>query len=424
MRRTAGLLLILSLGITSVVSAQTRTENTSPQQTPLIVGYLTEFRIDNYPVKEIETRGAATMLTHILYAFANIANGRPVFDDEETAYKRAYSARESVDGKADDPSIKKALRGAFNQLRKLRKAHPQLKVLLSIGGANQGNSKGFSLAARTASSRQKFVAACVDLFIRGNLPQGISARGVFAGLDIDWEYPTDCSAGMRGGAGCVPEDTANVTLLLAEFRRQLDEQGQRDGVHYQLTIAGSAWVDDYTKYEWRKIAPLLDFINVMTYGLAPPGKTRPHSPLYRSSTEPGKWSDSLNTDYAIQRYIAEGVPANKIVMGVPFYGMGWNGVPNVNNGLYQKPGSAPLDATYNKLKTLQGFRLLRDPETKALWLFNSSSGVFWSFDDPDSLAVKMDYDKRTQLGGVMFWELSGDDQSSSLLKAIYRGLRP
>jgi len=163
---------------------------------------------------------------------------------------------------------------------------------------------------------------------------------------------------------------------------------------------------------------------VMTYGLAPPGKTRPHSPLYKSSTETGASSDTLNADYAIKRYLAEGMPANKIVMGVPFYGMGWSGVPNVNNGLYQKPGSAPLDATYNELKRLQGFRLFRDPETKAPWLFNAGSGVFWSFDDPDSLSIKMDYVKRMQLGGVMFWELSGDDKDSTLLKTIYRGLHP
>jgi chitinase len=67
--------------------------------------------------------------------------------------------------------------------------------------------------------------------------------------------------------------------------------------------------------------------------------------------------------------------------------------------------------------------MFRDPETNALWLFNSRTGVFWSYDDPVSLAVKMDYARRMQLRGVMFWELSGDDQENSLLKTIYNGLR-
>jgi chitinase len=107
-------------------------------------------------------------------------------------------------------------------------------------------------------------------------------------------------------------------------------------MHYQLTIAGSAWVDAYSTYEWQKIHPLLDFINVMTYGLAPPGKTRPQTALYRSSKDTVDPAPTLNADYAVTRYMQEGVPAGKIVMGVPFYAHGWQGVPDVNHGLYQK----------------------------------------------------------------------------------------
>ena len=314
------------------------------------------------------------------------------------------------------------MRGAFNQLRKLKARYPHLKVLVSIG-ASATNATGFSLASRTEPSRQKFVAACIDLFVRGNLPQGISAKGLFDGIDIDWEYPIECK-------GCVPEDKMNFTLLLTEFRRQLDEQGSKDGAHYELTIAGSPWVDDYDKYEWQKIPPLLDFINLMTYDLAQPGKTRPHSPLYKSSTESGKWSDTFNTNYAVTRYLKEGVPARKIIMGVPFYGRGWEGVPNVNNGLFQKPSKTASgswgesEESYRNLRNLKGFHLFRDSEMQALWIFNPKTGVFWSFDDPHSLSVKMDYVKQKGLGGVMFWELSGDDEDGSLLKAIYRGLRP
>ena len=228
MTKTLPLALIFTLFSSSLILAQTKLPG-SASQSRLIVGYLAQFRLDTYPIKQIETRGAADKLTHILYAFANVGNARPSSDDEETDYLRAYNARESVDGKADDPAATHTLRGAFNQLLKLKVRHPQLKVLISLGGANPANSKGFSLASRTAAARQKFVAACLDLFIRGNLPHGVSAKGVFDGIDVDWEYPTDCSAGVKAGAeGCVPEDTANFTLLLAEFRRQLGEQGKKE----------------------------------------------------------------------------------------------------------------------------------------------------------------------------------------------------
>ena len=125
-----------------------------------------------------------------------------------------------------------------------------------------------------------------------------------------------------------------------------------------------------------------------------------------------------------------GVPAEKIVMGVPFYGLGWAGVPDVNNGLFQKPAKTEsgswrgISEQYRNLRNLKGFHLFRDPEMQALWIFNRKTGVFWSFDDPHSLSVKMDYVKQKGLGGVMLWELSGDDKNGSLLKAIYRGLRP
>jgi chitinase len=218
-------------------------------------------------------------------------------------------------------------------------------------------------------------------------------------------------------------------LLLAEFRRQLDEQGRKDGVHYQLTIASSAWADDYSKYEWRKIQPLLDFINVMTYGLAPPGRTRPQSALYKSAKDTGDMAATFNLDYVVTRYLQEGVPANKIVVGVPFYAQGWQGVPDVNHGLYQKaagPARGSIgegEEQYGKLKTLKGFRSFRDPDTESVWLFNPNTGVLWSFDDPATVAVKMEYVKKKNLAGVMVWELSGDDENGSLLKAIHRGLR-
>lgn len=429
MKKNLILILAFAVFCFSIVPAQTESEKVSATRPRLIVGYLPSFRLDHFPIKELETRGAAERLTHILYAFTNLVNAHPTLDDDETEYQRVYTARESVDGKADDPADKLALRGAFNQLRKLKALHPQLKVLMSIGGANAANSKGFSLAARTKAARERFVNACIELLIRGRLPHGVSAKGVFDGLDIDWEYPTDCSASLTSSGGCLPEDTANFTLLLAEFRRQLDAQGEKDGVHYQLTIAASAWVDDYTKYEWRKIHPLLDFINVMTYGLAPPGKTRPHSALYKSSKDTADLGPTFNTDYAVTRYLQEGVPAEKVVMGVPFYAHGWQGVPDVNHGLYQKAttlahGSIGAgEEPYNKLKSLRGFQLFRDPETKSVWLFNARTGVLWSFDDPTSLAVKMDYVKKKNLAGVMFWELSGDDENGSLLKTIHHALQ-
>src|SRR5882724_9852418 len=132
MHKTRKLTLILALAgfCSTLLIAQSESRKASPPQTRLIVGYLPSFRLDRFPIKELETRGAGQQLTHILYAFANVANAHPTLDDDETEYQRAYSARESIDGNADNPTAEHSLRGAFNQLGKLKLLHSQLKVLI------------------------------------------------------------------------------------------------------------------------------------------------------------------------------------------------------------------------------------------------------------------------------------------------------
>jgi chitinase len=166
--------------------AQTPPEKERRQPTPLIVGYLAESRLrsSRYSIKAMEQGGAAKRLTHIIYAFTKIIDGGPLLLNEQVAYRQTYSASESIDGKADNSAENKALRGAFNQLRKLKARYPRLKVLMSIGGASAIDAKEFSIVSRNQESRQIFVAACVDLLITGNLPQGVSAAGLFDGIDV------------------------------------------------------------------------------------------------------------------------------------------------------------------------------------------------------------------------------------------------
>jgi chitinase len=377
-----------------------------------------------YYVRNIETSGSAGKLTHLNYAFANVVNGRATIYDSWADYEKPFDASTSVDGVADStaPGV---LRGNFNQLRKLKARYPSLKVLISIGGWTL--SGGFSDAALTSASRQTFAASAIDLFIRGRLPNGVSAAGVFDGIDIDWEYPAAC--GLQCGR---PEDTQNFTLLLAELRRQLDSLGTVDGRRYLVTIAAPAGQDKYSKIELGQIHAYLDLINLMTYDFHGSWETTTnfHSALYGSSSDPsranGYWSDA-----AVTAYLSAGVPAARLVLGVPFYGRGWTGVPNFNNGLYQR-AAGPAPGTYEAgvedykvLKNLSTYTQYRHPEARALWIYNLFTGIFWSYDDPVSITEKMSYVKSKSggLGGAMFWELSGDDASGSLVSAMYEGLR-
>lgn len=397
------------------------------------VGYFVQWGIyaRNYHVKNVKTSGSAEKLTVINYAFGHVVNGECVMVtqsgvmDAWADYQKSYSAYESVDGVAD--VWNQPLRGNFNQLKKLKKMYPHLKVMISLGGWTW--SEGFSDAALTPQSRQKVVASCIDIYIKGNLPvvnyaggQGVAA-GIFDGVDIDWEYPA-CPGHPHNVYR--PEDTENFTLLLEEFRKQLDDVDP----NLLLTIAGPAGEDKFTKIELDKIHPHLDWINIMTYdfhgGWDPNGPTNFHAQLYGSPNDPSPPpTDVYNGDHAVQAYLNAGIPAQKISLSVPFYGRGWTGVINVNNGLYQSatgPANGLYEPGVNDYKILKalGYPSFRDPITESHWLFNGST--FWSCDDPIALGVKMDYIRRKGLGGTMIWSLDGDTADGELIDAVFNGL--
>jgi chitinase len=100
-----------------------------------VVGYFTEWGVydRNYHVKNIKTSGSAAKLTNIVYAFGNTTNGRCTMGDAYAANDKFYDAASSVDGVADTWDTG-ALRGNFNQLRKLKREFPNIKVVWSFGG--------------------------------------------------------------------------------------------------------------------------------------------------------------------------------------------------------------------------------------------------------------------------------------------------
>ena len=152
-----------------------------------VIGYFVQWGIygRNYRVKNIDTSGSAAKLTHINYAFGNVRNNRCEVGVTQASIRtpvsvvmpspttrKAFGAGESVSGTAD--TWDQPLRGSWNQLKQLKAKHPNLKVLISLGGWTC--SRNFSSAASPAN-RQAFVASCVDAYIKGNLPVTDGAGG-------------------------------------------------------------------------------------------------------------------------------------------------------------------------------------------------------------------------------------------------------
>ena len=145
-------------------------------------------------------------------------------------------------------------------------------------------------------------------------------------MDIDWEYPVCCGLSSNTYR---PEDRGNYTLLMESLRDHLDQASSEDGRDYLLTIASAGGVDKLVNYELAQIASHLDWVNTMSYdfmGAWDLSLTGHHSALYANPANPSPSAnvrEDYNADGSVQPWLDAGVPADKIVMGVPFYGRAW-----------------------------------------------------------------------------------------------------
>lgn len=292
----------------------------------------------------------------------------------------------------------------FAALNALKTKNPDLKVLISVGGWTW--SKNFSDASLTKNSRKVFIDSVMAFIGRYQLD----------GLDIDWEYP-----GMMGDHNKFrPEDKQNYTRLIRELRRRFDHEEKTTHKRLALSIATGASDEVLRHTEMHKVQKYLDTVNLMAYDYYEPDSdkiTGNHAPLFSDPADP----KHVSADVSVRHYIAARVPARKIVLGVPFYGHVWSDVADVNHGLFQ-PGKAPSNAfsSYGHVSTHmldQGFERYWDEAASVPYLYSSKERVFVSFEDPESLTLKCRYVLEHKLGGVMFWDYSGDAEGT-LLRTI------
>ncbi len=370
------------------------------QHSGRIVGYYTGWSVYDRKFEVAQIRAAK--LTHINYAFANISpKGECVLGDPWADVQKAYVGDRTTD----------AIKGNFGQLARLKRKHPHLKTLISIGGWTW--SGRFSDVALTPKSRQHFAGSCVAFMKRYG----------FDGIDIDWEYPV---SGGKVGIRNRPEDKQNLTLLLADLRQQLDTQGKQDRRHYLLTIAAPASPEKSVNLEVAGLAKHLDWINVMAYDYngAWSERTGFNASLHSSSND-----NRLNCAATIQAYLRAGAPRDKLVLGVPFYGRGWKGVAPEQNGLHQPHQGAAKGSwesgsiDYKDLQKNYVGQFTRHwhAKAKAPWLYDATRKTMVSYDDVESITDKAQFVNKQRLGGIMIWELSQDTtDEQSLLNAIHK----
>ncbi|WP_374214465.1 glycosyl hydrolase family 18 protein [Streptomyces sp. Je 1-79] len=365
------------------------------------LGYFTNWGVygRNYHVKNLVTSGSAAKITHINYAFGNVQGGKCTIGDAYADYDKAYTADQSVDGKAD--TWDQPLRGNFNQLRKLKAQYPHIKVLWSFGGWTW--SGGFGQAVQNPTA---FAQSCYDLV------EDPRWADVFDGIDLDWEYPNAC------GLSC---DTSGP----ASFKNMMQAMRAKFGSNNLVTAAVTADASSGGKIDaadYAGAAQYMNWFNVMTYDFfgawAAQGPTAPHSPLTSYAGIP---QAGFNSAEAIAKFKAKGVPASKLLLGIGFYGRGWTGVTQSAPG---GTATGPAAGTYEQ--GIEDYKVLKNscPATGTIagTAYAHCGSNWWSYDTPATVTSKMSWAKNQGLGGAFFWEFSGDTSNGELVGAINSGL--
>ncbi|HCJ6374227.1 MULTISPECIES: glycoside hydrolase family 18 protein [unclassified Citrobacter] len=353
-------------------------------------------------------------ITHLNYSFGLIYNNEK--DETNDALKDA--------SKLHQIWLSEKVQSDLQKIPELRKQNPNLKVLLSVGG---WGARGFSGAAATKESRAVFIQSVQDVIAKYGLD----------GIDLDWEYPVN---GAWGLVESKPADRANFTTLLKELRAAV-------GHKKLVTIAVGAnaespksWVDV------KAIAPLLDYINLMTYDMAY-GTQYFNSNLYDSTTWPTvAEADKYSADFVVNNYLAAGLKPAQMNLGIGFYGrvpkravepgIDWSKPDAQKNpatqpyfepqqiALFKSLGVDLSKDTYVKYNDIVA-KLINDPQKRFTQHWDDEAKVPWlsvqsadgkalfalSYENPRSVAIKADYIKSKGLGGAMFWEYGADDKN-------------
>ncbi|MCU0334157.1 MAG: glycoside hydrolase family 18 protein [Chitinophagaceae bacterium] len=334
-----------------------------------LIGYYTgdSAMLRQYPVHK---------LTHLIFSFLHLKGAELAFDNEKSRTN---------------------LRGIVA----FKKEHPQLKVMLSLGGWEGCYTCSPTFA--TAENREVFANSVLRILQETNTD----------GIDLDWEYPA-----IPGPPGhpFIPEDRDNFTDLVRRLRNKL-------GTRYELSFAAGGFTSFLEKsIDWPAVTPLVDRINLMTYDLISGYSkvTGHHTALYSRPTQ------QESTDNCVQWLLRNGVPANKLVIGGAFYYRVWKNAAPANNGLDQA-GEHTAGVSYKnfqqQLTPAQGYLPYWDEQAKAMHYYNAQLKQFATGDDPKSVREKVAYMKKYKLGGIMFWELKEDAPVNGLLDVMHSATR-
>ncbi|XP_058191958.1 uncharacterized protein LOC131308970 [Rhododendron vialii] len=341
----------------------------SSAQTWIKSGYWFSGR--GFPVTDINS----PLFTHLICAFAGL---------NPSTYQLNLSSSDAQSFSTFTPTVKQK--------------NPTVTTLLSIGGGS-ANSSTFTSMVSQSNFRKSFIESSIK-----------TARSYgFDGLDFCWVSAATTS------------EMTNMATLFDEWRLAVEsESGNSSGSQLILTMAVRFSPD--ASFPIESIKKNLDWVHVMAYDYYMPGwwnHTAPFAALY----DPGS---RTNTKDGINDWIDGGLSANKLVLGLPFYGYAWMLVnPNDSAVGALAKGTAKgsrIDEdgaiSYNDLKAY-----MQSPgavsEYNATYVVNYCvNGSIWiAYDGVEVVKKKVAYAKKRNLLGYYVWQVSHDDENWVLTQA-------
>ena len=358
MTRILAFILALALFVSTVNAQSSNAKHLA------VIGYYAgrPTAVDSFPTEK---------LTHVIFSFCHLNGNRLAISNSR------------------DSATLVALVG-------LKAKHPQLKVIVSLGG--WGGCQTCTTVFSTDSGRQEFVQSTRELLDNFHAD----------GIDLDWEYP---ALENVPGYAYSPADKDNFTAVVRLLRKTLGKKAE-------ISFAAGGFTDYLrTSIDWKQVAPLVNYINLMSYDLINgyAKQTGHHTALYSRPEQ------VESTDHAIRWLDSAGVPLRKVAIGMAFYARVFAGVDSINNGLY-RPCHFLHGVSYKdqatQLSPDSGYVYHWDKVAQAPYMYNARQQTFASFDDTVSIRVKTEYAIRKGIGGVMFWQMTEDRFNGGLLDVI------
>ncbi|MFH6945254.1 glycosyl hydrolase family 18 protein [Flavobacterium sp. FlaQc-50] len=428
-----------------------------------VVGYYAQWAIyaRDYNVPKID----GSKLTHLNYSFygTTFDPARP----ENTKLKclDTYADFEHTEGGIPwDAPVK----GNFYDLKKLKEKYPHLKILISVGGWTKGQD--LSPIAASPVARAALAADMANFIV---------TYPFIDGFDIDWEYPviggTDGTEVINGAPippqKHSPDDNKNLVYLLKAMRQAMPNKLVTIAAGNNVRNVVSQYLGPLNRGQYgmtEDISTYCDYITYFGYDFGGNwyDKTCYNAPLYASGNPNDPLygaSQSESLDELTNQYLnVIGFPANKLIMGLPYYGKIFKNVAN-NGTTPNFPGlfvAAPRDATsgcanpqppagtwdgpaaceksgsieicdlvgnpvtnshpYLDPNTMMvtptaaaaGWVRYFDNTTKVPYLYNAALKQFITYEDKQSMDLKVQYIKSRNLAGGMVWELSQDTRGA------------